>query len=163
MSPLAEWQTILAVQAEAAATLTGLVFVAASINLSRIMAVPGLPGRAAESIVQFLQVFFVATAALIPMQPLTMLACEILAIGLPSWAIQTITQIRYAHLRVGHPWSWLAPRVIMTQLATLPFGVAGVLLLLGNRGGLYWLMPGFIFSFVAGVLSAWVLLVEILR
>ena len=29
--------------------------------------------------------------------------------------------------------------------------------------GLYWLVPGFTFSFVAGVVSAWALLVEILR
>jgi hypothetical protein len=45
MLPLAEWQNLLEVQASAAATLTGLVFVAASINLSRIIAVPSLPPR----------------------------------------------------------------------------------------------------------------------
>jgi hypothetical protein len=45
MNPLADWQTLFAVQAGAAATLTGLVFVAASINLPRIIETPGLPGR----------------------------------------------------------------------------------------------------------------------
>jgi hypothetical protein len=54
------------VQAEAAATLTGLVFVAVSINLAKIIAFPGLPSRAAESILQFLQVLFICTVALIP-------------------------------------------------------------------------------------------------
>ncbi len=40
---------------------------------------------------------------------------------------------------------------------------AGVLLLFGDEDGLYWLVPGFGLSFVAGTISAWVLLVEILR
>ncbi|HEX4308894.1 MAG TPA: hypothetical protein VHZ25_02635 [Acidobacteriaceae bacterium] len=34
MPPLNEWNTLLAVQAGAAATLTGLIFVAVSINLA---------------------------------------------------------------------------------------------------------------------------------
>ena len=163
MFPLPEWQTFLAVQAGAAATLTGLVFVAVSINLGRIMAVPGLPGRAAESIVQFLQVFFISTVALVPRQPPHMLACEILIIGLAAWAIQVIGQIRYRRSRPHPPWSWLIPRAIMSQFATVPFCGAGILLLLENHSGVYWLVPGSVFSFVAGVMSAWVLLVEILR
>ena len=56
MLPLSEWHTLLAVQAGAAATLTGLVFVAISINLARIIETPGLSGRAGDSILQFLQV-----------------------------------------------------------------------------------------------------------
>ena len=44
--PIAEWNTYLAVQAGAAATLTGLVFVAVSLNLNRIMSFPGLSSRA---------------------------------------------------------------------------------------------------------------------
>jgi hypothetical protein len=163
MLTLSEWQTLLAAQAGAAATLTGLVFVAVSINLGQIIEVPGLPGRAGESIVQFLQVFFVTTVALVPRQPHTVLALEILAIGIASWVVQVAGQIRYWRSRTGHPMSWLIPRVIMSQFATVPFCVAGVLLLFGNPDGLYWLVPGFIFSFVAGVFSAWVLLVEILR
>lgn len=150
-------------QGGAAATLTGLVFVAVSINLSHVMEVPGLPGRAAESLVQFLQVFFVSTAALIPRQPVAALAIEILSIVVVSWALQAGAQIRYARSRTGHPWSWLVTRVIMTQLATAPFIVSAVLLLHGDSFGLYWLVPGFVFSFIAGVSSAWVLLVEILR
>ena len=51
----------------------------------------------------------------------------------------------------------------MTQLGTVPFVIAALLLLPGDPRGLYWLVPGFVFSFVAGVTSAWVLLVEILR
>jgi len=163
MLPLTEWQTFLTVQAGAAATLTGLVFVAVSINLIRIMEVPGLPGRAGDSLMQFLQVFFVATVALVPHQPTAILAGEVLAISVVSWGAQVTGQIRYGRSRAPHPRLWLISRVILGQIATLPLCVAGVLLLLNNPAGLYWLVPGFVFSFVAGVTSAWVLLVEILR
>lgn len=47
--------------------------------------------------------------------------------------------------------------------ATIPFCVAGVGMLFGMPGAIYWLAPGFVFSFIAGGVSAWVLLVEILR
>jgi hypothetical protein len=49
------------------------------------------------------------------------------------------------------------------QSATLPFVVAGATLLAHAGGGLYWLVPGVVFSFLTGVANAWVLLVEILR
>jgi hypothetical protein len=160
---IAQWNTLLAVQASAAATLTGLVFVAVSINLNRIMVFPGLPGRAGESILEFLNVFFVSIVALVPQQPAKLLAIEILLIGLTSWIAQMVVQRRYLRVRTGHPWSWFIYRAVLTQLATLPFCVAAILLLLGISGGIYWLVPGFIFSFVGGIVGAWVLLVEVVR
>jgi hypothetical protein len=163
MPTLVEWQTLLSVQAGASATLTGLVFVATSINLSRILRVPGLPGRAAESLVQFLQVFFICTAALVPRQPAVALAGEVFATALLFWAVQCLAQIRYAKTRAGHPLTWLVSRIVQTHLASIPFFVAAVYLLLGNTAGLYWLVPGFVFSFLSGVANAWVLLIEILR
>lgn len=158
-----EWQPLLTVQAGAAATLTGLVFVAVSINLSKIIDIPGLPSRAAESILQFLQVFFICTAALIPRQDAVAVAVEILAIAVVSWALQVTAHIRYARSRSGHPRLWLLIRITQTQLAGIPFFVAGGCLLLGSQNGFYWLVPGFVFSFVAGVANAWVLLVEVVR
>jgi hypothetical protein len=160
---IAEWSTLLAVEAGAAATLTGLVFVALSINLSRILAVPGLSGRGAESVMQFLQVFFISTVALIPKQPQRIFAIEILVIAGVSWCAQLTVQIRYLKVRTGHPWAWFVNRAVMSQFATIPFVVAGITLLLGVPGAIYWLVPGFTFSFLAGIVSAWVLLVEILR
>jgi modulator of FtsH protease len=163
MTQLSDWQTLLAVQAGAAATLTGLVFVAVSINLSRIIAFPGLASRAAESVGQFLQVFFICTAALIPRQPIAVLGIEILSIALFSWAMQLIALIQHSNSWPAHPHLWLVIRIAQTQLPSIPLFVAGVYLLLGLPTGLYWLVPGFVFSFLAAVVNAWVLLVEVLR
>jgi hypothetical protein len=41
--------------------------------------------------------------------------------------------------------------------------VAGVSLVVGAGGGLYWTLPALLAGFVGAVLNAWVLLVEILR
>jgi hypothetical protein len=163
MPSVSEWQTFYAVEAGASATLMGLVFVAVSLNLSRIMAGGGLPGRAAESLAQFFQVFLAATMSLVPRQPPAFLGSEILIFGLLCWAVQTKAQMRYAKARGSDPAWWLWLRVILSQLATVPFFVAGILLILGDASGLYWMVPGFVFSFSAALLSAWVLLVEILR
>jgi modulator of FtsH protease len=160
---ISDWNTLLSVEAGAAATLTGLVFVAVSINLNRIMSFPGLPGRAAESILQFLEVFLICTVALVPRQSGQSLATEILTIGLILWGCQVATQIQYLRKRTGHPWAWFIYRAVLGQCATVPFLIAGVELLLGVPTALYWMVPGFIFSFAAGVLSSWVLLVEVVR
>jgi hypothetical protein len=45
----------------------------------------------------------------------------------------------------------------------VPFVLAGITLALGTFGGLYWLVPGLIFSMTIGVATAWGLLVEIQR
>jgi len=159
----AGWSTYLSVQAGVAATLTGLVFVAVSINLSRILSTVGLTGRAAESLLQLFGVVIISTTALVPKQSPAALGTEILFFDLLLWLIQTISQIRYLANREGHPRLWAVSRIIQTQSANVPLCVAGILLLLGWPAGLYWLAAGFAFSLISGVVGAWVLLVEILR
>jgi hypothetical protein len=163
MLPLSEWQTLFSVEAESAATLTGLVFVAVSINLARVLSSPGLPGRAAESIAQFLQVFFISTAALIPRQTTRALSTEILAVAFLCLALQFTSQINYARSRSGHPKWWLVTRILQALLGGVPLFCGAIYLLMGSSAGLYWLVPGFFLSFLAGVLNAWILLIEIQR
>ena len=163
MLTLSEWQTLFSVEAGCAATLTGLVFVAVSINIAKILAAPGLPGRAAESIAQFLQVFFVCMTGMIPRQPAAALATEICCVTFLSWMVQFISQINYVRLRAGHPKWWLVTRIVQTQLGCVPLFVGAICILNGGSAGPYWLALGFFFSFFAGVLNAWILLIEIHR
>jgi hypothetical protein len=160
---ITEWSNYLSVQASAAATLTGLVFVAVSINLSRVLSIPGLTGRAAESILQLFGVVIISTTALIPHQSSLALGIEILTIGCLLWVVQTVLQIRYMKRVSGHPRRWGITRIVQTHLASVPFCISGILLIRDSTAGMYWLAPGCIFSLISGVSSAWVLLVEILR
>lgn len=78
------------------------------------MTYSGLPGRAAESILQFLEVFLIATVALIPRQPDRALAIEFIAIAFALWLAQLVGQIRYLKQRTGHPWSRFICRAILS-------------------------------------------------
>jgi hypothetical protein len=118
---IADWSALLSVQAGAAATLTGLVFVAISVNLAKILAIPGLAGRAAESMLQFLEVFLISTVALIPGQSERALAVEVTVIAFALWFAEMAGQIRYLQQRSGYLWSWFVQRGILNQIATLPF------------------------------------------
>jgi hypothetical protein len=74
-----------------------------------------------------------------------------------------VIHVRAARGRVGPSHPVLVGRVVMAQVAVLPFLVAGFSLLLRAGGGLYWLVPGVVLCLVVAVLNAWVLLIEILR
>ncbi len=54
-------------------------------------------------------------------------------------------------------------RAALGQVATLPFVAAGIAVLFGGLGGLYWLAAGMVISTLVALFGAWVLLVEINR
>jgi hypothetical protein len=161
---MGNWADFFAAQLGAAAALTGLVIVGISINLTRILADPGLPGRAAETLVLPTGLLVVSTCALVPQQPGWLLGCELALTGLVMWLIPTRIHIRA--IRAGHGEIGPAngrPRIALAFFASWPFIVCGILMLLGYGGALYWSVPGVIVSLIATVINAWVLLIEILR
>jgi hypothetical protein len=149
--------------AGASAALAGLLFVAMSINLDRILQGVGLPGRAGEAMVLLVTVLVVSMLGLVPGQAPTMLGVELLGTGLVAWLILTTIHVRAVRGRVGPYPAALAGRIVMAQMAVLPLLAAGVSLLVRAGGGLYWLAPGVVLCLVVAVLGAWVLLIEILR
>ena len=54
-------------------------------------------------------------------------------------------------------------RAVSTTGFSLPFAIGGPLVFQGARAGLYWIAAGDVLGIIAVVLSAWVLMVEILR
>jgi hypothetical protein len=156
------WANFLVAEVGAAAALTGLIFVAVSINLSKILEYPGISGRAGEAIIILLGVLIICSVALVPNQSERALGIEVLAIGLVLWLFVSTTHARFRR-PPEHPWWWFGSRVIICQLATVPFCVAGISLIFAWRGAMFWLVPGCMFSFFAGVYNAWILLIEILR
>lgn len=112
---------------------------------------------------QFLQVFFVPSAILIPRQSLLTAGCEIFFVTAFGWLGQLVSLIGYARMRSGHPAKWLAQRILTAHIASIPLFTASVMLMLGNSAGIFVIMGGFFFSFVAGIIGAWILLIEILR
>ena len=157
-----EWESLFVAEAGASAALAGLLFVALSINLERILKGTGLPGRAGEAIVLLLTVLVVTTFGLVPGQSPRVLGAEVLGFGLLPWLIligihvdgarprRAIAGVLGSPHRVGS--GRCAAAVNRWGVATAPY-----------RRRLYWLVSGIVLCLVVAVLDAWVLLVEILR
>jgi len=156
------WENFFVAEVGAAAALTGLIFVAVSINLGKILEHPQLPGRAGETLLILFGALAASSLGLVPGQSRTMLGSELLGVGAVVWALPAFNHLRVRRA-AGEPPHWLRTRVLTHQIATLPFVLAGATLLAGRGGGLYWLAPGVVLAFTAGVVNAWVLLIEIQR
>jgi modulator of FtsH protease len=156
------WTNFLVAEASASAALAGLIFVAVSINIKKIIKYNGVAGRAAEALSLLIGVLLISTFGLAPNQSDKLLGAEILAIGVLLWLMTVILQAGHILVR-RRVWWWLASRALLCQCATVPFCIAGILLIRSNPDGMYWLIPGCVFTFLASTISAWVLLIEILR
>jgi hypothetical protein len=95
------WGELFLAEAGASAALAGLLFVAISINLERILQGTGLPGRAGEAIVLLVAVLVVSTLGLVPGQSPTVLGAELLGAGLVAWLILVVIDVRAVRVRVG--------------------------------------------------------------
>jgi modulator of FtsH protease len=155
------WHDFFVAEAGASAALAGLLFVAISINLTRILEYRHLPSRAVEALLALLSVLVIATFALIPGQSQLVCGIEFTTTGLVIWAVQTFTLART--WKDAHPRAKSTARILTNQLPPLPFVIAGVLLAAGYPAAMYWVVPGTLLSFAAGIFGAWVLLIEIQR
>jgi modulator of FtsH protease len=145
----------------AAAALTGLLFVAISINLEQILKYPQLPGRAAGTLGILVSALLVSGFALAPGQSARALGLEIAAVGIVV-AAQALVVVRGKSIQ-GDRKSWAIEHVATLLLPSLAFIVGGVSLLAGAGGGLYWVLGGVLLVFTSASVNAWVLLVEIKR
>jgi modulator of FtsH protease len=157
------WDSFFVAQVGASAAVAGLVFVGVSINLDKILKYAGLPGRTLEALVVLILVLVTASLMLVPRQPDTLIGAEVLAAGALGWIwVVALEALNLRELEPQHRGWWIL-RVVLSQLATLPFIIAGAVTVARGSGGLYWLVPGVIFCFLVAFFDAWVLLIEINR
>jgi hypothetical protein len=158
----AEWSDLFVASAGAAAALAGLVFVAVSINIERILKFPGLPERALETVALLLSVVVISLVGLIPGQGRVALGAELLGVSLAVGGM--IAAISSQQLPPGvEPRTWRTARLVVQSAGTLPQILGGLSVILAVGGGLYWIVGGIVGAIVGAVANAWVLLVEILR
>ena len=159
----AQWSSFLSAEVGASAALTGLLFVAASINLARILAYPQLTPRVAKALVTLTGILFAASLCLVPGQSQVLLGSELMLLGTFVWFM--ITLMQRAHSR-GNPYISRRQKLLhgtLTQMSALPLIVCGASLFCSRGGGLYWLVVAVIMSFASALFDAWVLLIEIQR
>ena len=158
----AEWTDLFVATAGAAAALAGLVFVAVSINLERILHFQGLPERALQTVLMLLSVVVISVVALLPGQDRVALGLELLVVAAVYTAGLALTS-RTSLPTSEQPRSWLVGRLLLLALGAVPLVIGAFSVLAEAGGGLYWIAAGIVGAIAGGVANAWVLLVEIWR
>jgi hypothetical protein len=159
----ASWADFLSAEVQASAALTGLLFVAISINLKTIVSEPLLVPRAAKGLTSLVGVMVAASLCLVPGQHIALLGSELTILGAIVW--WSVTGSHRAASR-NNPHITNRQRFFqaaLTQLSAIPFVISGVTLMCHRGGGFYWLVPAVIISLVAALMDSWVLLIEIMR
>ncbi|HKV87357.1 MAG TPA: hypothetical protein VJT78_05110 [Candidatus Dormibacteraeota bacterium] len=159
----ANWGAVFSAITGATAALTGLLFVALSINLSQVIKGPGLIPRAVEVLVLLVSALLISTLLLMPGQPPESAAIEIISIAVTEVILLGIIQARAPRRVMGVSTANFAGRVAGAHSGPLLLLVGGATMLLHGGGGLYWVVPGLLAAMVAAIIGAWVMLVEIVR
>jgi modulator of FtsH protease len=162
------WDSFFVAGAGASAALAGLLFVGISISLPTITSSSRLVRRSLEAFVLLVEVLLVSVLALVPDVDRTALGLGLLGIAAVGWGL--VSAVHARTLRAQHdagdadaPRFSAPAQVLLGQAATVPFVVGAVALIAESGGGLYWFAPGVLLAFVAALVDAWVLLIEIQR
>jgi hypothetical protein len=161
------WHDFFVAAAGATAALSGLIFVAVSINLREILAEEKkigssyLTGRALESLVALLVVLAISLVGLDPSIGRIAFAAVLLssAAGSAVSPVRATLAYRASHVK---PIAYNLRRFIALTLVAA-YALSGVTLLTQGGGGLHWLLFAFLLAVIIAASNAWILLVEVLR
>lgn len=159
---LSDWSELFVAAAGATAALAGLVFVAISINIDRILSLQGVADLGLVTLLLLVGVLIVSMFGLIPGQSEHAFGVELLAMQV-IWAGAICRFILRSMSGVGQAGGRLVSRLFLPLFGVVPYLVGAVLLVAGSDSAMYWVFAGMVGAIVAAVLNAWILLVEILR
>ena len=158
MTAPADWTGFAEMTGGASGALTGLLFVAVSLNAAKIAGHRGLRASAAQTLVLFLTPLVMAAALLTPGQPDWALGGELIATGLIASAVLLgMRRVKHNMTVTDDDQRLLAifNRRGTNVMVMLLFVASGVILACGQPAGLYLLLPASLVAQVSGVLNAW--------
>jgi hypothetical protein len=159
----AQWADFGVAVVGATAALAGLLFVAVSINIERILRYPTLPRMAATTLILFGTALFAGILLLVPGQSHRALGTELLLLGIASALVTLPWVLVESRYEETEWWAWLVTRPFPVLATSVSLLLAGAGYTFQGLGGLYWLVVAVLAAIFGGLVSAWVLLVEILR
>jgi hypothetical protein len=151
-----EWQSFAVMVGGASGALTGLLFVAVSLNAARIAEHRALRASAAQTLVLFLVPLVMAADLLVPGQPGWVLGVELIATGLGA-SLSLLVTGRHRHVvsETDQNLAGIFDRRDTNVIVMLLFVAGGAILVAGVAAGLYLLLPASLIAFISGVLNAW--------
>ena len=158
-----EWKDFFVAITGAAAALAGLIFVGTSISLTKILSYPSLPARISETLILLTTLLISSALCLIPNQSSLLLGLELFIIGVAVWIITLMLDNKMLKHTDKENKKHFVLSIFLSQFSVLPYIVSGIMLLVNGFSGIYWVIPGIVFSFIKSILDAWVLLVELNR
>lgn len=159
---VADWHEFAVAAVGAAATLTGLLFVAISINLDRILEIDRLPRRAAGTLALLLSLLVSALFVLAPGQTNSVVAVEVAVTGAALAGVAAFVANRTTR-GPNDPLVWTIGPLVTLLVPAIALMATGLTLGIKGGGGLYWFLAAAIVGFSGAVGDAWVLLVEVKR
>jgi hypothetical protein len=155
MTP-ADWQDFAEMTGGVSGALTGLLFVAVSLNAGRIAGHQGLRASAAQTLVLFIAPLVMAAALLAPGQPDWVIGGELIVVGLvTSWILLGIRRVKHTLNDDDQLLVAIFNRRAVNVVVMLLFTASGAILACGENAGLYLLLPVTVIAQVSGVLNAW--------
>ena len=160
MADLQSWESFAVMIGGASAALTGLLFVAVSLNRDQIAGRPELRASAAQTLMLLVLPLPICALLLTPDQSDRALGTELTIIAVVAAVLLAVAG-RRKRTTVAAESSRLARLVDRrwTNLITTAFLLTGGVSQLADGGGLRWLVPAVLFALLAGVLNAWIFLI----
>ena len=153
------WTDFAVIAGSASGALTGLLFVAVSLNRERLEEHPALRSEAGQTLVLFLLPLIVSMVLVIPGEPSWVLGLELVAVAIVSGVAMGLIS-RGKRPEGDGPEDRLARLLdsVSFNLVTMLLVLAAGIVELAGADGLYVLAPALILALVNGVTNAWLFL-----
>lgn len=157
---LSDWSNFAVVLGAATASLLGLFFVAVSIRAETIARSVELRSRTTQTLSLLLTGLLAVALLSVPGQHEWTLGIEYLALAGVAVLVAAVLDRRVGRATgstIGRLLDTINPTLVTCSL----LAVAAVILVLGHKDGLYFLVPALVAVLIAGVLNAWLILVAL--
>lgn len=159
---LAGWSEFNLAMAGAAAALAGLVIVAASVNIDKIISARTLTARLGAAIASLVLALVASAVGLVPGLELTWYGIVVLVSALAAGAFQFHATRMIVADRAPEQRGRFA-KSVLGWLPVAGYIAAGVALVLGSSSGLILAAAGCLLAILTAITVSWVVLVEVLR